>query len=597
LTRLPNEIPRVVIAGATSNVGKTTVTAGLSAALRQQGLVVQSFKCGPDYIDPSYHEQATGRPCRNLDTWMLSDAQLLESFSRASQDVDIAVVEGVMGLYDGSDWQEERGSTAQIAKLLNAPVALVLDISGAARSAAAMVLGYKQFDPAVNLAGVVLNFAGSERHARGCAEAIEHTTGLPMLGWLPRDLRLRIPERHLGLVPGGEQPDSAALIAEAAAAVNARFSVEAIVSIARRAVAGSVTSVAPRELHVSRGSASLPAAHARGVSAESHETSAPGVSAESHETSAPGVSAESHETSAPGVSAESRETCAPGVSAEFHESCAPHASAEAQTVDRSGAPSGSSVPDSAAVIAVIPRSGANTRGRPPRPIIAVARDEAFCFYYPENLELLAEEGATVEFFSPLRGEQPGANVAGVYLGGGYPELHGATLASNTGLWKRLQDLHAADAPLYAECGGFMVLTQALTDTAGHHWPMAGLLPGIARMTGKLAALGYRQATALRTNLLAEEGESLRGHEFRYSSWDCGDPICQTSHSQPDAHTVVSDSHERPTRDTAAWHVRGARIDAPEDVVGYARGNLLASYLHVHFGQRRELARRFVDRLR
>jgi len=222
---------------------------------------------------------------------------------------------------------------------------------------------------------------------------------------------------------------------------------------------------------------------------------------------------------------------------------------------------------------------ADTHGRPERPIIAVARDEAFCFYYPENLELLAEEGARIEFFSPLRGEQPSANVAGVYLGGGYPELHGATLASNTDLWKRLQDLHAVDAPVYAECGGFMVLTQALIDTAGHHWPMAGLLPGVARMTGKLAALGYRLATALRTNLLAEEGESLRGHEFRYSSWDCD-----------------NDRH-MPTPDAAAWHIRGTRPDTPEQRVGYASGNLLASYVHLHFGQRRELARRFVERLR
>jgi cobyrinic acid a,c-diamide synthase len=205
----------------------------------------------------------------------------------------------------------------------------------------------------------------------------------------------------------------------------------------------------------------------------------------------------------------------------------------------------------------------------------VARDEAFCFYYPENLELLAEEGAKVEFFSPLRGERPDANAAGVYLGGGYPELHGPALASNVGLWRVLNDLHAADVPIYAECGGFMVLTQALTDSEGHSWPMAGLLPGFARMSGKLAALGYRHATALQANLLAEPGDSLRGHEFRYSSW-----VRDAS---------VAD-------DTAAWQVRGTRGDAPADTVGYARGNLLASYLHIHFGQRRELATRFVARL-
>src|SRR3981081_459091 len=187
-------IPRIVVAGASSNVGKTTVAAGLIKVLRQRGLVVQPFKCGPDYVDPSYHERAAGRPCRNLDTWMLSNTQLLDSFARACQDADIAVVEGVMGLYDGSDWHDERGSTAQIAKLLAAPVLLVLDISGSARSAAAVALGYQNFDPAVAIQGVVLNFAGSERHAQGCAEAIERATALPMMGWLPRDMQLQIPE-------------------------------------------------------------------------------------------------------------------------------------------------------------------------------------------------------------------------------------------------------------------------------------------------------------------------------------------------------------------------------------------------------------------
>jgi cobyrinic acid a,c-diamide synthase len=188
---------------------------------------------------------------------------------------------------------------------------------------------------------------------------------------------------------------------------------------------------------------------------------------------------------------------------------------------------------------------------------------------------LIEAGAAVEFFSPLRGERPGAGAAGVYLGGGYPELHGPALASNTGLWDALKDMHAGDLPIYAECGGFMVLTAGLTDSDGHTWPMGGLLPGFARMSGKLAALGYRHATALRSNLLAEPGEALRGHEFRYSSW-------------------VRDTHV--ADDTAAWQVKGTRGEVPNDAVGYARGNLLASYLHVHFGQRRELAERFVHRL-
>ena len=533
------DVPRVVIAGASSNVGKTTITAGLISALRQQGLTVQPFKCGPDYVDPSYHERAAGRPCRNLDTWMLSDGQLLESFARACRDADIAVIEGVMGLYDGSDWHDERGSTAQISKLLSAPVLLVVDISGSARSAAAAVLGYQHFDPAVAIRGVVLNFAGSERHARGCAESIERATALPMLGWLPRDMQLQIPERHLGLVPGGEQVDSDALISQMAVAVTARFDVAAVVGVARRAV--DATALAARgagvDVHTGAPLPDLPMEAAYGGLAAADRS---------------GTSA-----------ARATDADRSGASATHMPDTIRDGSLPVRPVDLDrGAPSPTHVPD--------------TRRSVSRPIIAVARDEAFCFYYPENLELLIEAGAAVEFFSPLRGERPEMGAAGVYLGGGYPELHGSALASNTGLWSALKDMHAADAPIYAECGGFMVLTEGLTDSEGHSWPMGGLLPGFARMSGKLAALGYRHATALRSNLLAEPGDTLRGHEFRYSSW-------------------VRDTNV--TDNTAAWQLKGTRGDVPNDAVGIARGNLLASYLHVHFGQGRELAERFVRRLR
>ena len=479
-------IPRIVIAGAASSVGKTTITAGLIAALRERGLRVQPFKCGPDYIDPSYHEPAAGRPCRNLDAWMLNDAQLLEGFSRACRDADIAVIEGVMGLFDGSDWHDERASTAQIAKLLGAPVLLVVDIGGAARSAAVVVLGCQHFDPDLALGAVVLNFAGSAGHAAGCGEAITAITGLPVLGWLPRHAGLRIPERHLGLVPGGEHLDPDALIAQIAVEINARFDVAAVVELARTAV-------------------ELP-----------------------------------------------------------------------QPVETPPNPL-ESVPSLVEPSGILDDAGFVLRRRSaPNPVIAVARDAAFCFYYPENLELLAEAGAAIEFFSPLRGERPSRQAAGVYLGGGYPELHGAELASNTGLWQALKELRARDAPIFAECGGFMVLTHGLVDREGRHWPMAGLIPGVTHMTEKLAALGYRHATALRSNLLSEAGEVLRGHEFRYSTWI---------------------SEAQPALEEAAWRVRGTRAEALADSAGFLSGNLLASYLHVHFGQNAGIARRFVDKLR
>lgn len=191
----------IVIAGTTSGVGKTTVAIGLMGVLVRQGFKVQPFKTGPDYIDPSYHTWVTGESSRNLDTWLLSRDAVTELFSRAMVGKDIAVIEGVMGLYDGRSSLNEEGSTAELAKLLGVPVLLVLDSRKGARSLAAMVTGYQAFDSSLHLGGVILNGIGSERHLDLCQEAIEHYTGVPVLGHLPRRDSLSLPERHLGLVP------------------------------------------------------------------------------------------------------------------------------------------------------------------------------------------------------------------------------------------------------------------------------------------------------------------------------------------------------------------------------------------------------------
>ncbi len=182
---------RLVIAGTQSGVGKTTLTAGILAALRRRGLTVQPFKVGPDYIDPTYHTLAAGRPCRNLDTWMLPPERVRSLFARAVHTADVAVIEGVMGLYDGAGYDDETGSTAEVAKLLGAPVVVVVDASKMARSAGAVALGYQRFDDSLPLAGFIVNRAAGEEHGRGVASAIARATGLPVLGWLPRQEALR----------------------------------------------------------------------------------------------------------------------------------------------------------------------------------------------------------------------------------------------------------------------------------------------------------------------------------------------------------------------------------------------------------------------
>ena len=226
----------IVIAGTTSGVGKTTVAIGLMGALVHQGLKVQPFKTGPDYIDPSYHTWVTGESSRNLDTWLLSRDVVAELFSRAMVGKDIAVIEGVMGLYDGHSSLNDEGSTAELAKLLGAPVLLVVDSRKGARSLAAMVAGYRAFDSSLHLGGVILNGIGSDEHLRLCRESIEHYTGLPVLGYLPRRDSLSLPERHLGLIPTVEGSANEEFLRLLVAQCEATFDIPRILRLSEQAV-------------------------------------------------------------------------------------------------------------------------------------------------------------------------------------------------------------------------------------------------------------------------------------------------------------------------------------------------------------------------
>jgi cobyrinic acid a,c-diamide synthase len=212
------ETPRVVVAGTHSGVGKTTVASGLMAALTRKGLRVAPFKVGPDFIDPSYHALATGRPGRNLDAFLSGPELVAPLFAHGSAGADIAVIEGVMGLFDGKGGDGEYASTAHVAKLLGAPVLLVADASAMARSAAAIVHGYATFDPELNLVGVILNRVGSSTHEKMLREAIE-PLGIPVLGVLRREEMVRTPDRHLGLVPVAERRNEASAALDAAGEV------------------------------------------------------------------------------------------------------------------------------------------------------------------------------------------------------------------------------------------------------------------------------------------------------------------------------------------------------------------------------------------
>lgn len=226
--------PRVLLAGTHSSVGKTTVTVGLLSALRRVGCRVAPFKAGPDYIDPTLHALAAGRPSRNLDAWLLPESALLGVLQRGTRGADLAVIEGVMGLFDGIGSTQE-GSTAAVARALDTPVLLVLDVFAMSTTAAAVVLGCQHMQPGVKLAGVILNRVGGDAHAASTASAIRDATGLPTLGSLPHDPRLAVPERHLGLVPASEDGLSPSTLERLTDLVIERFDLQAIRAIAESA--------------------------------------------------------------------------------------------------------------------------------------------------------------------------------------------------------------------------------------------------------------------------------------------------------------------------------------------------------------------------
>ena len=391
----------LVIAGTHSGAGKTTLTLGLLAALRRRGLAVQPFKVGPDFIDPGHHSRAAGRPSYNLDGWMLPREENLRIFRRHADDADLAVVEGVMGLFDGYDGATEAGSTAQMAKWLGLPVILLVDARSMARSAAALVHGFATFDPDLTLAGVVFNRVGSATHLDYLRQALESVPGgVRCFGGLPRETELAIPERHLGLVTTEDHPLEGAYLEGLADLVERHLDLD-----------GLLAALAPAPLEPIPAPSASPASVVR---------------------------------------------------------------------------------------------------------LGVARDQAFCFYYPDNLEWLENFGAEIVPFSPLADEDLPPDLHGLYLGGGYPELGAPQLSANQAMRRIIRERAAAGLPIYAECGGLMYLGQEISDLEGKRYPMAGVLPMSVRMLPRLKSLGYREVTLTGDGLLGPAGTRIRGHEFHYS---------------------------------------------------------------------------------
>jgi cobyrinic acid a,c-diamide synthase len=453
-------VPALVVAGVASGVGKTTLTLGLLEALRRRGLAVQPFKIGPDFIDPGFHTLAAGRQSWTLDGWMCGRPHAEATLARAAARADVALIEGVMGCFDGVAGDEDAGSTAEMARWLGAPVLLVLDAGAQARSAAAVVLGFERFDPELELAGVILNRVAGPGHRAMLAAAIGGACRTPVLGALPPEPDLALPERHLGLVTAQEGGYTGALGARLGRWIEEHVDLDAVLRAAR------------------------------------------------------------------------------------------------SRVRRAGATPAAAEPPGAA------RPGSGPR-------VGVAQDQAFCFYYPENLALLEAQGARLVFFSPVA-DRTLPEVEGLYLGGGYPELHAAALADNSGMRRAVAEFVRAGRPVYAECGGLMYLCRAIEDPEGRRWPMAEVLPATARMADGALTLGYRRARLLSAGPLGPGGLAARGHEFHASRLDpAGEPALPL------------------------WQVEDARGGAPRPE-GFVVGRAVASYVHLHFASEPALAGHFVE---
>jgi len=453
--------PRLVIAGTASNVGKTILTAGLIAAFKARALTVQSFKVGPDYIDAAYLAHVSGRPCRNLDSWMLGEGALRQVLAQGALGADLALVEGMLGLFDGRSGSTD-GSTADVARIIKAPVVLVINVNDMTESAAAVALGFKSFAESPRIAGVLLNNVRSDAHRRRAEDAIWDIAKLPVLGALRAMPQLDIPQRERGLLPVTENKEWDRMIGLLAETIDRDVDLDLLLRIANKA---ELVPLVPKKIFQGK-----------------------------------------------------------------------------------------------------PDAGRTVR-------LAVAYDDAFNFYYPENLELLEEHGAQVVPFSPLEDEQLPQDAAGIYLGGGFPEVFVAPLAKNRSMAESIQRAYRSGIPIYAECGGLMYLGRSLRTDSGTTERMAGVIPVDVEMDGQIHRFGYRQLLTLEDSILSPRGQFYRGHEFHWSRI--------TGHN----------GDLKP-----AYQMQNAE----GDVIGYegfVAPNLLASYVHLHFGQNPVLVDKFVQHCR
>lgn len=402
---MSTSIPRFMIAAPSSGSGKTVVTCALLRALARRGLACAAFKCGPDYIDPLFHRRVVGARSGNLDGFFTDAPTLRALLARGAAGADVAVLEGVMGFYDGMAPGVADASSYQVARDTETPVVLVVNGRGASLSLAAVIHGIAEFLPCANVRGVVLNKTSAAACAYA-APAIEKHTGVAVLGNIPAAEAFSLESRHLGLVTADEVEQLSARIDKMAELVEKSVDVDRLLEIA---------------------------------------------------ATAPDIREEPYRLE--------------------------------------------------------PIAGA-------RPIVGVARDEAFSFYYEENLRALEDLGCELAFFSPLCDSELPRGTSALYLGGGYPELHARQLSENAPMREAVRRAVESGMPTVAECGGFLYLQREIADSEGRRWPVAGALEGASENGGRLSHFGYVELTSQRDGLYGPRGTRIRAHEFHYWQSTC-----------------------------------------------------------------------------
>ena len=390
--------PRILIAAPASGSGKTMITCGLLQALCDRGLRVSSFKCGPDYIDPMFHEKVIGTKSGNLDLFFAPPDTLRRLFLRNSAGTEISVIEGVMGYYDGLGAATETASSYDVARSLAAPTVLIVNARGQSLSALATLEGFLRYRPDSGIRGVIFN--QMSQHIFAQLQEQVRDLGVEPLGYVPKAEDMVIESRHLGLVTPGEIADLSARLKKLSALLETTIDFDALLRLA---------------------------------------------------------------DAAPALEAEPE-------------------------------------PE---------------RAQFPGARVAVARDEAFCFFYRDNLALLEQMGAQLLYFSPIHDSRLPEGANGLLLVGGYPELYGKALSENTSMLESVRAALAAGLPCLAECGGFLYLHRELEDMEGNFWPQVGFIEARAWRTKKLGRFGYITLSADAGTPLLPKGETVRGHEFHY----------------------------------------------------------------------------------